>query len=399
MSLLRPLKTPGILLPVVFALGLSAAPVQAERTTSYTYTTQGLVTTVDGPRTDVADITTYDYDTRGNRILVRNALGHETRVTAHDAAGRPLTVVDPNGLTTRLSYDRRGRLLTQRFSDGISARTTAYAYDPAGNLIRVSAPGGGVLNYEYDAANRLIGLEDGEGNRIDYTLDSMGHRLESRITDAGGVLRNRQRQAFNQLGRLIQSLDAQDQSTAYAYDANGNLIETTDPRQNPTRQVYDALERLQQSTDALDGITRYTYDAQDNLASVTDPNGLTTRYDYDGLGNLLSQTSPDTGTTTYTYDEAGNRLSQTDARGVTVTYEYDALNRLTAVHYPDSALDVSYGYDQGANGLGRLTSMTDAGGTTAYGYNAFGQLTGKTRTAAPSPPSATVTTPPGACPG
>ncbi|WP_428634736.1 RHS repeat-associated core domain-containing protein [Sedimenticola sp.] len=376
----HPTRHADVLLPILLALGLTAAPVRADRTTSYTYTVQGQIATVDGPRTDVNDITTYDYDDQGNRILVRNALDHETYFTAHDGAGRALNIVDPNGLTTQLAYDLRGRLTTQSVSDAATTRTTTYTYDPVGNLIQVEAPDGSILKYDYDATNHLTGLEDGEGNRIDYTLDAMGNQLESHISDASGTLRYSHWQVYNRLGRLVQSIDAQEHTTDYAYDASGNLTQITDARQNPTQQAYDAFGRLTQTIDALDGMTRYTYDAQDNLTSVTDPNDLTTNYEYEGLGNLISQTSPDTGITTYTHDEAGNRLTQTDARGITLSYEYDALNRLIAVHYPDSILDVTYSYDAGDNGIGRLTAMSDAEGTTTYSYNVFGDLTAKTRT-------------------
>ena len=155
---------------LMLLLGISLTlPVQADRTTRYTYNTLGLVETVDGPRIDVSDITFYGYDTQGNRTLIRDALGHETQITAHDAAGRPLTLIDPNGLTTQLSYDPRGRLIGQAVSDGTITHTTVYSYDPVGNLIGVTQPDGSTLVYVYDAANRLIGLRDGLDNRIDYT--------------------------------------------------------------------------------------------------------------------------------------------------------------------------------------------------------------------------------------
>jgi YD repeat-containing protein len=131
MTLPYPNRLAGALLPIVLALGLSAAPVRADRTTSYTYTDQGQLSTIDGPRTDVTDITTYDYDDQGNRILVSNTLGHETYISTHDGAGWPLTIVEPNSLTTQLIYD------------------------PVGNLTQVEAPDGSVQTYEYDAANRI----------------------------------------------------------------------------------------------------------------------------------------------------------------------------------------------------------------------------------------------------
>lgn len=352
----------------------------ADRTTSYTYNAMGQVETIDGPRLDVTDITTYGYDANGNRTSITNALSQVTQITQHDGVGRPLTLVDPNGLTTTLSYDPRGRLTEQRLSDGVTTRTTGYDYDPVGNLIQVTQPDGSYIRYDYDQAHRLVGIEDSQGNRIDYQLDAMGNREGEEVRDPNGSLTRRQQRVFDGLGRVQELIDSRNHTTQYDYDANGNLTETIDANLNPNNQHYDALDRLDEQTDALNGITRYGYDAQDNLTSVTDPNGLTTSYDYDGLGNLLSQTSPDTGTTTYTYDEAGNRLTQTDARGITVSYGYDALNRLTQVSHPDTSLNVSYGYDQGPNGIGRLTSISDAHGTTDYAYNAYGDLISQTRT-------------------
>ena len=360
-------------------VGLIAQSADADRTTHYTYTPEGLISTIDGPRIDVPDIITYGYDAQGNQIIVRNALGHEVNIISHDGSGRPLTVIDPNGLTTRLTYDLRGRLVTESVSDGVDIRTTDYSYDAAGNLTQVNKPDGSILKYDYDAANRLIGIEDANGNRVDFTLDSMGNRLETRVRDPAGTLTRYRQQVYNKLGRLIETVDSKNRVTGYNYDANGNLTQTTDANLNPTEQGYDALDRLQKTIDALNGTTQYAYDGQDNLTSVTDPNGLTTTYEYDGLGNLIKQISPDTGTTTYTYDEAGNRLSKTDARGITVSYGYDSLNRLTRISYPDASLNVRFSYDQGINGISRLTGMSDVNGKTSYTYNGFGELLSKTR--------------------
>lgn len=63
---------------------------------SYTYNGLDLLETIDGPRTDVTDITTLAYDTAtGNLIQVSNPLGQISQITAHDASGRPQTLVDP----------------------------------------------------------------------------------------------------------------------------------------------------------------------------------------------------------------------------------------------------------------------------------------------------------------
>ncbi len=89
----------------------------ASRTTRYSYNADGRLASVDGPRTDVADVTTYDYDASGRLDRVTNAAGHTTEVVERDAAGRPTLIRDPNGLETWLAYDGRGRL-TERTVGG-----------------------------------------------------------------------------------------------------------------------------------------------------------------------------------------------------------------------------------------------------------------------------------------
>lgn len=360
------------------ALGLSAAAAGTARISSYTYNTAGQVLTVNGTRTDVADITSYAYDTQGNLVTVSNALSQSTSLGSYDANGRPGSITDPNGLVTSLTYDARGRL-TSRSAGG---ETTSYTYDGVGQLLTVTTPGGATYTYSYDAAHRLTDITDNTGNHIHYTLDAMGNRTLEEIRDAANTLVQTHSRQFDALNRLWKDIGAINQTTTYAYDANGNLTSVTDPLNRLSTNGYDALNRLVSSTDAATGITRYGYDALDQLVQVTDPKNLVTQYQRDGLGNLNQQVSPDTGATANTYDAAGNLLTRTDAKGQLASYTYDALNRLTGISYTGGtapAQTVSYQYDQGSNGIGHLTQITDATGTTGYSYDQHGRLTGETK--------------------
>jgi len=60
----------------------------------------------------------------------------------------------------------------------------------------------------------------------------------------------------------------------------------------------------------------------------------------------------------YTYDAVGNRLTMKDANNHTTSYTYDALNRVTSIAFQDGTQQ-TYAYDQGANGIGRLSSITE----------------------------------------
>jgi RHS repeat-associated protein len=360
-------------------------------TTSYTYasTVPGAVFSkvVDGPRTDVTDLTTTNYydpaatcsgtaplGCRGQISSVTNALNQTTSITQYDANSQPLSLTDPNSLTTSLAYDQRQRLtsLTQ------GNLTTQYSYDPAGNLIQVSQPNGQSISYTYDAAHRLTDIQDGQGNRIHYTLDTMGNRTREDVYDPNGINVATHSRSFDALNRLYQDIGAVNQTTTYQYDANGNLTNTTDALNHSTSYQYDALNRLIQATDPNLGKTALTYNPLDQLTQVVDPRTLKTTYSKNAFGDTTSLTSPDTGTTSYTYDTAGNLSTKVDAKAQTTRYSYDILNRLTTITYQDSST-AKYTYDQGTNGIGRLTQMVDSSGTTTYQYDQYGHLTSKTQ--------------------
>jgi len=374
--------------------GLGATLEGQPRTSAYTYDAHGHVLTADGPRTDVSDITTTTYYTdtdpdpgkRGNVATITNALGHVTSITAYNGHGQPLTIVDPNGLATNLTYDERQRLKSRN----VGGELTTYDYDNAGQLIKVTLPDTSFLSYGYDAAHRLAGMSDNLGNSIVYTLDEMGNRKKEEVFDPANALAQTRSRVYNNLNRLFQELGAQSQTTTYGYDNQGNLASIDGPlagTADTTINAYDALNRLKQVTDPNSGVTRYEYDGIDQLRKVTDPRNLETTYSIDGLANLNSQQSPDTGSTINTYDTAGNLSTQKDAKNQVTTYAYDALNRVTSITFHDGSKH-TYAYDQGANGIGRLSSITETNpsqqvtSVLAYAYDQHGRTTSETRTIA-----------------
>lgn len=333
---------------------------------------------------------------KGDLWKVTNALGQVSETLAYDGAGRVLSVKNANGVVTDLAYHPRG-WLTARKTRGANASVetddaiTAIEYWPTGLVKKVIQPDGAFTSYAYDAAHRLTDIADNAGNTIHYTMDNAGNRTQEDTKDPGSVLKRTLSRVYNQLGQLQTQKDASLNPTGFTYDANGNANTVTDALSRVTDNDYDPLNRLSRTLQNMGGInaeTQFAYDAQDNLTQVTDPKGLNTTYTYNGLGDLTQLASPDTGTTTYTYDSAGNRATQTDARGQTSTYGYDVLNRLTGIAYATSALNVGYTYDttQAACttgetfSTGRLTQLTDASGSTQYCYDRFGNLVRKVQT-------------------
>ncbi len=369
---------------------------------AYTYNSNGQVLTADGPRTDVSDVVTYTYYAndhsdityRGRLQKITNALGHEVKFTEYDFGGKPLTIEEPNGLTTTLTYNYRNLLKTRTRS----GETTAYAYDDSGNPIKITMPDGSFLEYAYDSAYRILEIKDNLNNKIAFTRDYMGNVVSEDVKDPSGNIVQAHTREFNALNRLIKDIGGSSPSTQitqYGHDPNGNVISITPPavgNKQDAVKTYDGLNRLKSVTEKAtiggvlsDIVTEYAHDSLGQLIQVKDPKGLFTNYTINALGELTSLESPDTGVKSYTYDSAGNLSSVTDANGNVVTYgAYDALNRITSVTHTGAggAADfaASYTYDSCANGIGRLCSIAQTpGGSIGYAYDALGRVTSETR--------------------
>lgn len=350
------------------------------RTWTYTYNSYGQVLTIDGPRTDVADVTTYTYQDCssgygcGQLASVTDAVGNVTSYLTYNANGDPLTISDPNGVVTTLTYDTRERLTSR----SVGTETTAYEYWPTGLLEKVTLPDDSYLSYTYDAAHRLTGIADGEGNHISYTLDAAGNRTQQDVFDSSNALARTQQWVYDDLGRLHQEIGAVSQATTFEYDDLGNTLAVTDPRNRTTQYEYDPLSRQSAVIDAIGGVTQYTYDARDNLASVSDPRALQTGYTLNGFNDIVQLSSPDSGTTAYVRNADGSVSRATDARSRDADYTYDAVGRVAAIEYSDQTIALQY--DTGTNGRGHLSAITDASGSTQYAYDTQGRLTSKTQT-------------------
>jgi len=351
-----------------------------ERTTRYNYTATGQVASIDGPRTDVNDITAFEYNALGQVTRVTNALGHETQVTQYDAHGNPLTIIDANSVSTTLTYNER-QWLTSMTRLGLA---TTFAYDKVGQLTKVNNPDGTELSYSYDDAHRLIQVTNHLGESIHYVLDSNGNATQTTIKDSAQSVVAQQLAVYNAINELTQSLGNNGQSQSFNYDAEGNLVSQENALLNQSSSEYDALNRLRKSIDPLQGETAFNYDALGNLAAITDAEAKTTQYQYNAFGEVTSVTSPDTGITQYSYDEAGNRTQVINHLNQVTNYSYDALNRVTAIQYTDSGLNVAIDYDGtpalNPNAIGRVTKVTDASGITEFAYNTMGALTHETKT-------------------
>jgi len=357
------------------------------RVWTFTYTTASGVkqlTSVDGPRTDVSDTTSYQYTAAGYLSRITNAVGHQINITSHDGMGRPLGITDQNGIVTDLEYNARGWLTKSTVRHGTGDAVTTMEYSLAGDVTKVTLPDGSFLTYTYDNARRLTAIANQVGEKIEFTHDLARNVTQQVTKDSGGTIKRTQSRAYDELSRLLRLVGASTQTTTLGYDNNSNLVALTDPLNKTTGFGFDALNRLITATNPLMGVRNTGYDPQDNVTSESDERNVATSYVHNGFGEVIQEASPDGGTIVYVRDTAGNVTQKTDARGQVSTSSYDALNRLTATTFSGAAtFNITYSYDSTAGGnvgIGRLTSVTDVSGQTAIKYDHRGNTVREDRT-------------------
>ena len=263
-------------------------------------------------------------------------------------AGLLLTETDAQGTETVYQYGTDssqgsfGQCIAVTTAYGTAdAATTAYQYDPAGDLIAVSDP---------------------MSRQTHYTFDNLGRVTSESQTSADGT--------------SMVTVDS------YTYDLDGNLLSLTDAKGNETTWAYKYNEQVSQ-TNPL-GTSSYGYDLDGNLVSATDNLGRTTSYTYNALNqetteNWLNSKGKSIYTIGYSYDPEGDLLSASDP-SASYAYAYNSMGENTSAAAsitglaPTATLNQSYDFD------GNRTQLAATIGTTAdfansYSYDSFGEMT------------------------
>jgi RHS repeat-associated protein len=281
-----------------------------------------------------------------------------------------------------------------RVLDDGTTQLTQLQYNAAGNPTSVIDPVGRQTLFTY-AANQIdvlaILLKTASGNAAIGQFTYNSQHLPLTYTDAAGQTTS---YAYNAAGQLVQMTDPLGATTTYQYDGLGYLVAIVNA--NGAVQAsftYDAFGRVATYTDSESWTVAYTYDAMDRLTgetyldgtsrtyswdkldllAVTDRQGRTTSYSYDAVRNLVAVADPLGNTARLGYYENQKLKSLTDPNGNATSWDIDVQSRVAAKHYPDSSVAANT-FEATTS---RLKAVTDAlGQTKQYGYARDDRLTG-----------------------
>jgi RHS repeat-associated protein len=219
--------------------------------------------------------------------------------------GNRLTVVEQDGRKSNYEYDDLYRLLEEEVIDG-TTRTISYTYDAVSNRLTRNDSGEGNTTYEYDRNDRLL-KEVTNGVTTTYTYDNNGNTL-SKTTGTDKV--NYQWNAENRLIGLDNNGDGVNDVTN-KYDGDGIRIsqkvngdetrflvdknrdyaqvlqEYTPSKIIKASYVYghDLISQLRNSQRSF-----YHVDGLGSTRALTDSNGLVSdRYAYEAFGEIIKQ--------------------------------------------------------------------------------------------------------------
>lgn len=373
------------------------------KATDFVAQSNGLLTSVDGPRTGTTDKVTYTYDSYGNKATESQVVNGVTRTTSYigyNSFGRPERIVYPSGLVDKFEYNSDGTLASKTVGVGtaistITGKTTIYAYDLLKRLSSETNPDGEKISYVYDEANRIKKITVPDGSQINRTYYGNGIVEKETLTDSSGtIVFNQSSTSLDSNGRPLKVQAGTNTSKNFitnTFDLNGNITQIVSSLGINEKWTYDALNRVQTHIDGLNNVDTKTYDLQDNIITSLDAlSAGTNPYSYRNGEILTKEVNTDYGTKTYTYNEADlltqslystRKCDNTNIDALERTGQTSCINSLTTT--PTNLLsNLTFGYDQTRFGrLDKITSSdTTYGVDTGYTYDIYDRIIGKSQT-------------------
>ena len=261
--------------------------------------------------------------------------GH--RITYHYTAGKVTSITsDSTTLISNITYAPTG---VSSWTWGTGSDNNTFSTDSDGRINSVTSTGVLGRNYNYDAGNRILSINDilsGIGTQT-YTHDNLDRLTQQTLNNL--TLGYSYDANSNRTGKT-QTAQGGTTQTSYVMQSSTNRIDSTITGTNsPLTSTYLPTGQL-----VTDGIRTYSYDNAGRSSTIR--NGSNTISNtYDGLGQRISKNAGTTATTTnFMYDEQGHLIGEYDQNNALIReyiwlgdrvvgmYSKDVANTLLRVH-------------------------------------------------------------------
>jgi RHS repeat-associated protein len=261
---------------------------------------------------------------RGRVNTVTNRAGALTTYT-YNLTARTTSEAAPLSHNQTWTLDQLGRATILRNALG---QDTTLTWNDDNKVVTLTEPTGRVLAYTYNANGYLTS-----------TTDQLGHttllEMQDVAVDANDVSgkwqSGRTIPHFSQLRhktspRGTATATAGDYRWTFDYDAQGNLITTTDPSGAQSTLTINPDGTVSDETDGRGGKTTYSgYDANGFPTTVIDPLARQTQFGYDSDGQLI-----------WTQDAKHKTFTGGNPRDYRTYFDYDAFGRMGRQSAPKS---------------------------------------------------------------
>lgn len=225
----------------------------------------------------------------------------------YDAAGRIIQEIDGAGGVERLIYDKAGRLIqtVSYFNKLTSTQLKRFRESPPNKLVLPATNRKDmVVRIFYDRAGRVIGRLDGEGYLSETVYDAAGQKIRETFFAQKTDAKLRASGTFNKLRASAGAKNAENRTTNFVYDGQGQLRFIVASNGLVTENIY----WLSSAKNAV-GLVRKTIVYAKPI--------ITDDYSYRGLKAKVAKAgrSAQNRTTSYTYNAAGKVATATDAAG------------------------------------------------------------------------------------
>ena len=298
---------------------------------------------------------------------------------SYDANGNLTSETDYNGNLTCYQYDLTHNLESARvegFAPGSTCPSDLSTYTPA------SASRQRKIQTTWDTALRLPTLITEADHTTAFYYDASGNLLTRTVTDTATSQTRTWAYTYNGLGQVLTEdgprTDVSDVTTNQYYNcttgsACGQLYTVQNALgQTTTFNAYNAHGQPTQITDPNGVVTTLAYDSRERLTArcvngslPTCSGGELTAIQYWPTGLLKQVTLPDGSYTAYAYDDAHRLHQVSDGLGNYVVYSPDLVGNVTGETTYDPLSTLSTTLSRQYNSLSQLWKQIGAAGTAA----------------------------------